>query len=97
VQNSKNPTVVEDLLKQPTAIEEEQPTAVVEKQLSTEDELFTKLLDSGLVNETFKSWYCGAFYRLGRGLVLELAGKALIQGKDPQKYFSYLVKRQLVK
>lgn len=91
-------TVEENTTNQPiVATEEKQPTAIEEIQLSTEDKLFNSFLEAGLVNETFRAWYCQAFFRLGKAMILSLAGKALIDGKDKQKYFSYLIKRQMVK
>jgi hypothetical protein len=55
------------------------------------DYLFEQLND--LVNEKFKSWYCGQFYRLGKDTVLKLASVARSDGKQPQKLFSYLIKK----
>lgn len=54
------------------------------------DFLFEDLSD--LVNESFKGWYMKQFYRLGKDRILQLASIARADGKNPQRYFSYLIK-----
>jgi hypothetical protein len=55
------------------------------------DYLYEQLKE--LVNDQFKSWYCGQFYRLGKEKVLQLASIAKSDGKQPQKLFSYLLRK----
>lgn len=54
------------------------------------DRLYSDLHD--LVNPEFRAWYCREFYRLGVERVLALASQARVDGKDPSKLFSYLLK-----
>jgi len=54
------------------------------------DYLFNELKD--LVNQKFRAWYISRFYTLGKEKVLRLASIARADGKDPQKYFSHLLK-----
>lgn len=48
----------------------------------------------GLVNDTFKAWYCQAFYMLGREKVMQLASAARVDGKDPVKLFAHLIAKE---
>ncbi len=52
---------------------------------------------SDLVNDRFRSWYCQKFYQLGGRRVAELASLARADGKNAQKYFSYLLKKNTAK
>lgn len=54
-----------------------------------------KLLDetSDLVNDTFRSWYCKMYHKLGRERVLVLASQARADGKDSAKLFSHLLRK----
>jgi len=54
------------------------------------DVLFDELAD--LVNNDFRAWYCGRFYKLGTQRVLELASIARADGREPKKLFSTLLK-----
>ena len=54
------------------------------------DILFEDLSD--LVNSSFKCWYMKMFYSLGKDKVLKLAAIARADGKNKQRYFSYLLK-----
>jgi hypothetical protein len=56
------------------------------------DFLFDELKD--LVNDNFKAWYMSKFYKLGKDKVLELASIARADGKNRQRYFSYLISRK---
>lgn len=47
---------------------------------------------SDLTNETFKSWYCGRIYQLGRQEIMKRASIARADGKEPKKLFSTLIK-----
>lgn len=57
------------------------------------DVLYRDLRD--LTNESFRSWYMKAFYKLGRDRVLRLASIARSDGRDKPKYFSKLIKDAL--
>lgn len=59
------------------------------------DALFEQFAD--LVNDRFRSWYCHKFYQLGGRRVVELASLARADGKNSQKYFSYLLKKNTAK
>lgn len=57
------------------------------------DQLFEMLTD--LVNPTYRAWYCGLFYKLGRERVLRLASVARADAKtNPRGYFSKLLKTE---
>lgn len=60
----------------------------------TIDLLIVELSD--LVNSQFKAWYCKMFYRLGRERVMILASKARADGYDKRKYFSKLLKQEVL-
>jgi len=55
------------------------------------DFLFEELSD--LCSKDFRGWYCKLFYKLGREKVLKLASIARADGKNPPRYFSYLLKQ----
>jgi len=55
------------------------------------DHLYSQLSD--LVNDSFKPWYMKQFYRLGKDRVLILAAQAKVDGRQPAKLFSSLLKR----
>lgn len=55
------------------------------------DYLFEQLSD--LVNPEYKKWYMKRFYTLGKEEVLRLASQAKSDGNNPQKLFSYLLKK----
>lgn len=57
------------------------------------DVLFSELED--LVNLEFKAWYCKSFVDLGRDKVLRLASVSRQDGKNPQRYFSFLIRKEL--
>lgn len=54
--------------------------------------LYEDLTD--LVNEKLKAWYCSQFFKIGRERVMILASQARADGKDPQKLFSHLLKKE---
>ena len=57
------------------------------------DQLFEQLSD--LVNPTYRAWYCGLFYKLGKERVLRLASVARADAKtNPRGYFSKLLKTE---
>jgi hypothetical protein len=55
------------------------------------DQIFNMLPE--LVNPQYKAWYCREFYRLPRTKIMELASLAKSDGSDPQRLFSFLLKR----
>ena len=57
------------------------------------DHLLEELSD--LTNDNFRAWYCSKFYKLGKDEVLRLASIARADGKNKQKYFSYLLSRKV--
>ena len=57
------------------------------------DYLFEDQRLSGLVNPTFKAWYCKHFYRLGKDKVLQLASIAKVDGNNSARLFSFLLKK----
>lgn len=56
------------------------------------DALYEKLPD--LVNDSFKAWYCAAFWKLGGAKVTDVAEQAR-KGKNPRRLFSWLLKQEL--
>lgn len=66
------------------------PTATEQLSIKEQDILYSMLSD--LTNDLFKAWYCTTFKRLGREKTMNLASLARADGKDPRKYFSYLLK-----
>jgi hypothetical protein len=72
----------------PTDIPTVSPTS--KKKEFDNDILFSELSD--LVNPQFKAWYCRRFYLLGREKVLQFASQARVDGKNPPKLFSHLIK-----
>ena len=59
------------------------------------DRLFNELKSQSLVNDEFRARFCGAFYKLGKSYTLQLAGIARAEGDNPQRYFSFLIKKAL--
>lgn len=57
------------------------------------DSLYSQIPD--LVNDRFRSWYCDAFYKLGRERTLAIVKEARADGKHPARYFSYLLKEAI--
>lgn len=55
------------------------------------DALFDQYQD--LVNAEFRKWYCKMFYKIGSERVVQLASLARADGKNPRKYFSYLLRK----
>ena len=55
------------------------------------DALFDQYQD--LVNAEFRKWYCKMFYKIGAERVVQLASLARADGKNPRKYFSYLLRK----
>jgi hypothetical protein len=56
------------------------------------DNIYNQLPD--LVNHKFRAWYVSRFYDLGKDQVFRLASLARADGKNPQKLFSYLLKKE---
>lgn len=57
------------------------------------DSIYAEIPD--LVNDRFRAWYCDAFYKLGKNRVLGIIKEAKQEGKNPARYFSYLLKEAL--
>lgn len=57
------------------------------------DSLFEELDD--LVNSSFRAWYCKCFVQLGEAEIRKLASIARVEGLNPRKYFSHLLKSRL--
>lgn len=57
------------------------------------DYLYEDMKSKNLVNDSFKGWYMKAFYKLGKAEVHRLAALAKADGKQPARYFSYLLKK----
>lgn len=57
------------------------------------DKLFEIIPD--LVNKQFRSWYCSVFHKIGKKRALILISIARVEGKDPVRYFSYLLKKEV--
>lgn len=58
------------------------------------DTLYEELGD--LVNDQFRAWYCKSFCQLGEGTIRKLASIARADGINPRKYFSLLIKQNLL-
>lgn len=71
--------------------------STVQLQLNAKEQdiLFSDLSD--LTNVIFKAWYCQAFGKLGREKVLRLASEARSDGRNKPRYFSYLIKQELLR
>jgi len=54
------------------------------------EQIMTKLGASG----QYREFYCRAVWRLPESTIQGILEKALNKGKDPAKYFSYLVSRE---
>lgn len=50
-----------------------------------------------LINPVFEKWYYKTFFKLGFEKVNRLASQARTDGKNPQKLFSALLKKELSK
>lgn len=91
-----NPNVNTNLKPTVTTVEPQPETAGLNKlegrKFHDIDTLYKEL--GGLVNDKFKAWYCGVFFKLGREKVLNLASQAKVDGKDPIKLFSYLLQKE---
>ena len=55
------------------------------------------LLDdlTDLYDSSWRAYYAGAFYKLGRTTIERLASVARADGKHPSRLFGYLVKQEL--
>jgi membrane-bound lytic murein transglycosylase MltF len=67
-------------------------STVTSKKKYDNDFLLEELSD--LTNDNFRAWYCSKFYKLGKDRVLELASIARADGKNPSRYFSYLLSKK---
>jgi hypothetical protein len=56
------------------------------------DKLFESLRD--LTNDSFRAWYCDAFWKLGGAKVVQIADQAR-KGNRPRNLFSWLLKQEL--
>lgn len=70
----------------------------VNNNLTTIDNCSRKEVDillkdcSDLIEPTFKEWFAKSFYSLNRNKIIQLASVARNDGKNPRRYFSYLIK-----
>lgn len=66
------------------------PTGTTDRKYDC-DYLYEELND--LVNDNFRAWYCSKFYKIGKDEVLKLASIARADGKNKQRYFSFLISK----
>ncbi len=50
-----------------------------------------------LMHPRFYKWYCKAWYDIGREKFHQLASQARVDGKDPARLFSSLIKKELLR
>lgn len=58
-------------------------------------EVLTVLEDNNdVINTTFNGWYAKVIHKIGRQRFCQLASIARQDGKNPSRYFSYLLKQE---